>query len=127
VPGSFVFISSVAGKRGEPGASAYCVSKFGLLGLVESFAAEVATQGIRANAVCPGNVDSSMLQAVARQIAARERRSREAVMSDLVNAAATGRLVDPREVASTCLWLCSPLASGVTGESVNVDGGALTG
>ena len=103
------------------------MAKFGLLGLVESFAAEVAALGIRANAVCPGNVDSPMLEAVSEQIAAREGRPTEAVMEELVTAAASKRLVEPREVAETCLWLCSPASSGVTGESVNVDGGALTG
>src|SRR5207244_3002112 len=65
-PGSFVFLSSTAGKRGEAGASAYCASKFGLIGMMESFAAEVAAKGIRVNAICPGNVDSPMLRAIAR-------------------------------------------------------------
>ncbi len=125
--GSFVFISSMAGKRGEAGASAYCASKFGLIGMVESFAAETAADGIRANAVCPGNVDSPMLKKVAVDIAAREGRELETVWQEMAEVAAAKRLVNPDEVAAVCLWLCSSAASAVTGEAINVDAGALSG
>jgi NAD(P)-dependent dehydrogenase (short-subunit alcohol dehydrogenase family) len=127
LPGAFTFLSSIAGKRGEPGASAYCASKFGLIGFVESFAAEVAEQGIRVNAICPGCVDSPMLRAVAGEVAAREGTSSELVMQRLTNMSAARRLVRPEEVAGACLWLSSPLASAVTGEAIDVDAGALVG
>jgi NAD(P)-dependent dehydrogenase (short-subunit alcohol dehydrogenase family) len=126
-PGSFVFLSSTAGKRGEAGASAYCASKFGLLGMVECFAAEVAARGIRVNAICPGNVDSPLLRAVARDQARREGSSVEVVVEMYANVAAARRLVTPEEVAAVAVWLVSPAASGITGESINVDAGALTG
>jgi NAD(P)-dependent dehydrogenase (short-subunit alcohol dehydrogenase family) len=126
-PGSFVFLSSTAGKRGEPGASAYCASKFGLIGLVESFAAEVAAKGIRVNAICPGNVDSPMLRAVARGVARREGAGYEAVMEQFANVAAARRLVSPAEVAAVAVWLASPLASAVMGEAINVDACTLAG
>ncbi|MEM7735380.1 MAG: SDR family oxidoreductase [Deinococcota bacterium] len=125
--GSFVFLSSMAGKRGEAGASAYCESKFGIIGLTQSFAAEVAAQNIRVNAICPGNVDTPMLRRVAKDIATNQARSEEDVWQELADVAAAKRLVTPAEIAETCLWLCSPAASGITGESINVDAGALSG
>ncbi len=127
--GCFVYLSSVAGKRGEAGAAAYCASKFGLQGVVECFAAEVAMHGIRVNAICPGNVDSPMLRSVAEAQVRRESgaRTTEDVMTSYVEDAAERRLVDPDEVAEVAAWLCSPAASGINGESINVDAGALTG
>ncbi|WP_320671362.1 SDR family NAD(P)-dependent oxidoreductase [Patulibacter defluvii] len=126
-PGSFVFLSSTAGKRGEAGAAAYCASKFALQGVVESFAAEVGRHGIRVNAICPGNVDTPMLQRVAAAQAARDGADAAAVLAGYAGETALGRLVAAPEVGRTAVWLASPLASGVTGESVNVDAGALTG
>jgi NAD(P)-dependent dehydrogenase (short-subunit alcohol dehydrogenase family) len=123
--GSFAFLSSTAGKRGEAGAGAYCASKFGLLGLVESFAAEVATSGVRVNAVCPGNVESPMLESVARSIAQREGLTVGQVLDRFAGQAAAGRLVQPDEVAAVVVWLASSLASAVTGEAIDVDAGAL--
>jgi NAD(P)-dependent dehydrogenase (short-subunit alcohol dehydrogenase family) len=125
--GSFLFVSSTAGKRGEPGAAAYCASKFALLGVVECFAAELAPHGIRVNALCPGNVDSPMLRAVAQADADREGTSAKEMLARYRAAAAADRLVSVEEVAATAVWLASDGASGITGESVNVDAGALTG
>ena len=104
-----------------------CASKFALIGLVQSFAAEVAAAGIRVNAVCPGNVDTPMLRRVADDIAANTHRDVETIWQDMKDVAAANRLVTPVEVAQSCLWLCSPLASGITGEAINVDAGALSG
>jgi NAD(P)-dependent dehydrogenase (short-subunit alcohol dehydrogenase family) len=125
--GAFVYLASAAGKRGEAGGAAYCASKFGLLGVVECFAAEVGRQGIRVNALCPGNVDSPMLRAVAAGIAKRSGASAEEVLSEMAADSAEGRLVLAEEVASAAVWLASPAASGVNGESINVDAGTLTG
>ncbi len=125
--GSFLFLSSMAGKRGEAGASAYCASKFALIGLTQSFAVEVAARGIRVNALCPGNVDSPLLRRVARDVARREGRAETNVYDDFARVAAARRLVRPDEVAAVAVWLASPLASAVTGEAINVDAGALSG
>ncbi len=125
--GSFLFLSSMAGKRGEAGASAYCASKFALIGLAQSFAVEVAARGIRVNALCPGNVDSPLLRQVARDVARREGRAEAEVYDDFARAAAARRLVRPDEVAAVAVWLASPRASAVTGEAINVDAGALSG
>ena len=124
--GSFCFISSVAGQRGEPGASAYCASKFGLIGLTQSFAAEVATRGIRVNALCPGNVDSPMLRSIAVDVAEREGEDPATVLRRFADVAASRRLIEPSEVAAAVVWLASPAASAITAGAIVVDGGTTT-
>jgi NAD(P)-dependent dehydrogenase (short-subunit alcohol dehydrogenase family) len=117
-----VFISSTAGLRGEPGGSVYVASKFGLRGLVESFAGEIAPLGGRANTVCPGNVDSVMLTRLAAKFAERQSTTVESVMEQLAGSSAFNRLITPPEVAQTCVWLCSAGASGISGQTIVVDG-----
>jgi NAD(P)-dependent dehydrogenase (short-subunit alcohol dehydrogenase family) len=126
-PGSFVFISSTAGLRGEGGASAYCASKFGLIGFAESFAAELTTAGIRVNAVCPGNVDSPLLRAVAADVATREGLPAEEVLHRFAHDGAAQRLVNPDDIAAAAVWLTSPGAAAITGTTVRVDAGQLLG
>jgi NAD(P)-dependent dehydrogenase (short-subunit alcohol dehydrogenase family) len=125
--GSIAFISSTAGKRSEPGGAAYCASKAALIAITECFAAEVGQHGIRVNALCPGNVESPMLRAVATAEAGREGVEVAQVLEAYQRTAAERRLVDPKEVAQVAVWLASPEASGVNGESINVDAGMLTG
>jgi NAD(P)-dependent dehydrogenase (short-subunit alcohol dehydrogenase family) len=125
--GAFVFISSTAGLRGEPSASAYCASKFGLIGMVESFAAELSRHGIRANAVCPGNVDSPLLRNVAAETARRQDRDWAEIFAEFAHAGSAQRLVQPDEVAQLCLFLASPAAAAITGAALRVDCGAMIG
>lgn len=124
--GSFTFIASTAGKRGEAGASVYCATKFGLIGLVESFADEVASNGIRVNAVCPGNVDGPMIGWLAAAVAKREAIPVNEVERRFEAASAAGRFVKAEEVASVCVWLASPAASAVMGASIVVDAATLS-
>lgn len=126
-PASVVLLASTAGQKGEAGGSVYCASKFGLIGLMQSLAAELAPDGVRVNAVAPGNVDSPMLHTLAGAIADREGTTAEQVLDLLAGEAASGRLVEVDEVAAACAWLLSPTATGVTGTTVNVDAGMLTG
>jgi len=119
---SSVFISSTAGLKGEAGGSIYVATKFGLIGFVQSFASEIAQFGGRANAVCPGNVDSPMLRKLAGQIAARQSKTEEQVLGELASSSAFNRLIDPREVARTCAWLLSKDSSGISGQTIVVDG-----
>ncbi|WP_306118241.1 MULTISPECIES: SDR family oxidoreductase [unclassified Roseitalea] len=123
--GAMVFVSSAAGQRGEANASAYCASKFGLIGLVQSIAAELTAHRIRVNAVAPGNVDTPMLRDVAHSIAALGEDDVDRVWQALSTAGAARRLIEPAEVAHVCLALCSPGFSGVTGATLPVDGGYL--
>lgn len=123
---SLVFLSSVAGLAGEAGGSIYCASKFGLIGLVQSLAAELAPYGARANAVCPGNVDSPMLRQLADAVAQERGVPSDTVLAELAGASAFDRLLAPDEVARVCTFLISPLSSGVSGQSLVVDGPPAT-
>jgi NAD(P)-dependent dehydrogenase (short-subunit alcohol dehydrogenase family) len=125
--GSFVFISSTAGQRGEGGAAAYCASKFALIGFAESFAAELTRAKIRVNVVCPGNVDSPLLRSVSTAVAAREGLNMQVVLHRFAHEGAAQRLVEPDEVAETVVWLCSSLAEAITGATLRVDAGQLLG
>lgn len=123
--GSMVFLSSAAGIRGEANAAAYCASKAGLIGLVESIAVELMPYRLRVNAVAPGNVDTTMLYEVARGIARVENQSEEDILSQMSHAGAANRLVQPSEVASVCLALCDDGFTAVTGATLPVDIGYL--
>ncbi|MGN6300219.1 MAG: SDR family NAD(P)-dependent oxidoreductase [Angustibacter sp.] len=121
--GRVVAIASVAAKVGEPYIAAYTASKHGLLGLVRSAAAEVASSGVTVNAVCPGYVDTPMTEATVAGIVAATGRTAEQARESLERKQPTGRLVTPDEVADVVL-LC--LANGsITGQGINVDGGAV--
>jgi NAD(P)-dependent dehydrogenase (short-subunit alcohol dehydrogenase family) len=115
--GAIVNCSSVAGMTGFPGASAYVASKHGVIGLTKSAALELAAERIRVNVVCPGVIQTPMIERAAHGSfeAARQFVAMEPI----------GRLGRPEEVAAAVLWLCSDAASFVTGASIAVDGGLL--
>jgi NAD(P)-dependent dehydrogenase (short-subunit alcohol dehydrogenase family) len=124
-PASLAFLASTAGLRGEAGAAAYCASKFGLVGLVRCLALEVAKHRLRVNAVCPGDVDSAMLASVAAAQGVRAGRTAQELLREYADAVPRGRLIEPLEVGRLTAWLATPAASGLSGVSLPVDGGAL--
>ena len=117
--GRIIATSSLFGRRGGAGNSAYSASKFGVIGLVESLAAELAPHGILVNAVCPGQVDTELM----RQVLASKAVGGDEAESDLVARIPLGRLASPSEIADCFLFLASPLSRYVTGQSLLVDGG----
>jgi NAD(P)-dependent dehydrogenase (short-subunit alcohol dehydrogenase family) len=118
--GRIVAVASVAATRGEPYIAAYTASKHGVLGLVRSAAAELATKGVTVNAVCPAYVDTPMTDRTVAAIAATTGRSEAEARAILEHKQAHGRLVTPEEVASA-VWFCVENAS-VTGQAVTVGG-----
>ena len=113
--GAIVNNGSVTGLIGAPGAVANVSSKHGVTGLTKSAALEYATQGIRVNAVAPGNVRTPSF---ARFIAAHP-----AAETAVLSAVPQGRWCQPEEVADAVIFLCSEAASHITGHVLPVDGG----
>lgn len=112
--GAIVNCSSVAGLVGFAGIPAYVASKHGVVGLTRNAALEYAQQKIRVNAVCPGAIETPMLERLMSGGVPRE---------SVVATEPVGRLGTPEEIAAAVLWLCNPAASFVTGQALAVDGG----
>lgn len=125
--GRVIFTSSLFGTRGGAGNSAYAASKFGLLGLAQSMAAELAPVGIRVNTVCPGQIESAMIQQLFAERAAAAGSTAEAERAAFVRRIPLGMLGSPDAVADTYVYLASPLSSYITGQHVIVDGGWSVG
>lgn len=119
--GSIVLVASVSALRGWTGMIAYHATKHGVIGLMRSWANEFAADGIRVNAVCPGWVDTSMIDTQA-EAAGLSRAQAEALWSkdQLIE-----RFVKTSEVADAVLWLCSDAAAMINGVALPVDGGLL--
>ncbi|GIG58098.1 3-hydroxyacyl-CoA dehydrogenase [Longispora fulva] len=121
--GRIVVIASVASKVGEPYIAAYTAAKHGVLGLVRSAAAELARTGVTVNAVCPGYVDTPMTDQSVAAIVAKTGRSAAEAREILARKQPTGKLITVEEVSAAVLYCVSNGA--VTGQALNVDGGAL--
>lgn len=113
--GAIVNNSSIGGLVGVPGRAIYHATKHGVLGLTKSAALEYAARGIRINAVCPGTINTPMVQ----EMLAKEPEAMKEILRNQPNK----RIGEPTEVASAVLWLCSPGASFVVGHALAVDGG----
>ncbi len=105
----------IAGVVGVPGAPIYTASKHAVIGLTKSTALEHAKAGIRINATCPGAIETETLEGYFRQ--------NEEVKKTMVAGHPIGRLGKPDEVAGAVLWLCSPEAAFMVGQSLVMDGG----
>ncbi|MDE2747370.1 MAG: SDR family NAD(P)-dependent oxidoreductase [Chloroflexota bacterium] len=126
--GVIINIASNAGKRGSAFNSAYCASKFALIGLTQSMAAELAASAIRVNAICPGNVFTPMQfdYLVKHRLQQYPGQSFEAAFDAFVEETAPlGRKQAPAEIAEAALYMAR--ADSVTGASLSVDGGSGIG
>jgi NAD(P)-dependent dehydrogenase (short-subunit alcohol dehydrogenase family) len=121
--GRIVVLASVAAKRGEPYIAAYSAAKHGVLGLVRSVAAELARTGVTVNAVCPAYVDTPMTDGAVETIVSMTGRSPEEARQALERKQPIGRLITVEEVADAVMFCVAN--GGVTGQGINVDGGAV--
>ena len=120
--GRIINMASVAGKRGTARRGAYSASKFGVIGLTQAMAQELAPHGITANAICPGSVDTSRRESTSR----RERALAEQdPRAPLLGLPPTGRVARPDDIARLALFYASAQSDHITGQAWNVDGGAV--
>jgi NAD(P)-dependent dehydrogenase (short-subunit alcohol dehydrogenase family) len=124
--GSILNISSLAAKRGTSNNSAYSATKFGVTGLTQSLCKELGPKGIRVNAVCPVLVETPGLIAALNSDKSPAGLDSSKFLNDFAKSqSALGRLPTINEVAELCLFLSSEKASGITGQSINIDCGVL--
>jgi ketoreductase len=121
--GRIINISSVLGKFGVPGYSAYCATKHGMIGFTRALALEVVGRGITVNAICPGWVDTEMARLGIEESAANQGVTPEEFKKQAVAAVPIGRFLDAGEVAELALYLASDKAAGITGQAINICGG----
>jgi NAD(P)-dependent dehydrogenase (short-subunit alcohol dehydrogenase family) len=118
-----VVVSSILARIAVPGYTGYSASKAGLLGLVRSLAAELAAENVHVNAICPGWVDTEM----AWQGLDLMEGTRDEAYTDAMRAVPLGRMGQPEHVAGAVAWLLSDDALGVTGQTIDQNGGAWVG
>jgi NAD(P)-dependent dehydrogenase (short-subunit alcohol dehydrogenase family) len=120
--GTLSFIASAGGLTGAPNYTAYGASKFGVVGLMRCLALELAPRGLRVNAVCPGGVQTPMVDKTLAQDAARTGVDIEELRRREDDVVPLGRMATPDEIADVCVFLASDLARHVAGSTLLVDG-----
>jgi 3-hydroxybutyrate dehydrogenase len=122
--GRIINIASAHGLVASPFKSAYVAAKHGVVGLTKVIALEVAEQGITCNAICPGYVQTPLVEGQVEDTAKARGISRKAVMRDVLLAAQPSKqFVQPEQVASFVVYLASDAATSITGSALTIDGG----
>ena len=115
--GRIVAVASIVGLRASPNVSPYTTAKHAMVGLVRSVALETAGSGVTVNAVCPGYVDTDLIQSAVTRLVEKGM-PREQALARFTSDVPTGRLTQPDEVAAAVVYLCSPKAAAVTGTTL---------
>jgi NAD(P)-dependent dehydrogenase (short-subunit alcohol dehydrogenase family) len=122
--GRIVFIASVAGLRGSAYVAPYVASKHGVVGLMRALSAELLKTGVTVNAICPGYVQTEMLEESIRRVMEKTGRGEEEARRGFAETNPNHRLIQPEEVAAAAMWLVSDAAISVTGQAIAISGGA---
>ena len=122
--GRVIMISSVLGKFGVPGYTAYCAAKTGLIGFTRALALELAPRKITVNALCPGWTDTEMARAGMRDIAKDQGISVEEFREQAMARVPLGEMVQPEEVANLVAFLASPAGDKITAQAISICAGS---
>lgn len=123
--GRMLTVASTASLKGYPYVSGYCAAKHGVLGLTRAVSLELAKKNITVNAVCPGFVETPMLEASVQNIIEKTGMSGQSAEDSLKAGNPMKRFIQPHEVADTLLWLASAGADSVNGQAISVNGGEV--
>jgi NAD(P)-dependent dehydrogenase (short-subunit alcohol dehydrogenase family) len=121
--GRIIFIASTAGLKGYAYVVPYVAAKHGVVGLMRALAVETAKSGVTVNAVCPGFVETDMLEESIQRIVEKTGRSADHARASLASTNPQGHFIQPREVAAAVLWLCSDAARSINGQAISISGG----
>jgi NAD(P)-dependent dehydrogenase (short-subunit alcohol dehydrogenase family) len=121
--GRIVLIASTAGLKGYAYVAPYVAAKHGVVGLARALAMETAASGITVNAVCPGFVETPMLERAVDRIVSATKRSVAETRSALAANNPQARFIKPEEVAAVVMWLCAGDSAAITGQAISVSGG----
>lgn len=122
--GSIINISSLAGRRGLPDYGAYCATKFAVVGMTQQLAIELAADGIRVNCIAPGSHSTDMMDGTLGRTAEQYGIGVDDALGQIKTVVPMGRQGLASELAAACSFLAGADASYVTGQTLNVDGGA---
>lgn len=123
--GRLIAVASTAGLKGYPYVSGYCAAKHGVVGLTRAVALEMGGNGITANAICPGFVETPMLERSVANIVEKTGMDAAAARKSLMRGNPQKRFIQTDEVAGTALWLCSEAARSVNGHALSLSGGEI--
>lgn len=123
--GRVINIASNAGVSGYGYTAAYCAAKHAMVGMTRALAIDLARTGVTINALCPGWVETQMVDEAAARIAAKTGRSADDARAALAAMSPQRRMIEPAEVAHAALMLCAHAARGIHGQAIVIDGGAV--
>lgn len=123
--GRMIAIASIAGLKGSPYVSAYCAAKHAVVGLTRSLAIELAPSGITVNAICPGFIETPLLDRSIENIVSKTGMTKEKAAEKLREGNPQGRFIQTDEVADTAVWLAGNAARSINGHALSVSGGEV--